>query len=143
MVCYLVSPGPGLPAAVLLLRPGLGSGLLSTVLLVWLGPVPRPTSLGYVLSRFPSSYFWNFYSRLWLFSSIIDHRSLLNSCFQDSFDVTLACADVRSDFRGTNCYCSGPRLPAQPCLYAGSHLSLPALQGQASGNFALNFHVSF
>ena len=39
--------------------------------------------------------------------------------------------------------CSGPRLPAQPYLYAGSQLSLPALQGQASGNFALNFHVSF
>ena len=39
-----------------------------------------------------------FYSRLWLVSSIIDHRSLLNSCFQDSFDVTLVCADVHFGF---------------------------------------------
>ena len=40
----------------------------------------------------------DFYSRLWLVSSIINHRSLLNSYFQDSFDVTLVCAYVDFGF---------------------------------------------
>ena len=40
----------------------------------------------------------DFHSRLWLVSSIIDHRSLLNSYFQDSFDVTLVCVYVHFGF---------------------------------------------
>ena len=42
------------------------------------------------------------YSNLWLL--FLDHRSLLNSCFQDSFAVTLACAD----FVVSNCYLFRP-----------------------------------
>ena len=79
VVCYLVSPGPGLPAVVLLMRPGLGCVLLSTVLPACLGPAPRPTSTGYVFSRFPCSYFWIFTldSGWFLRSSIIDHCLIL------------------------------------------------------------------
>ena len=99
-VCYLVSRGPGFPAVVLLMRPGLGCVLLSTVLPACLGPAPRPTSTGYVFSRFPCSYFWIFTldSGWFLRSSIIDHQSLLNSYFQDSFDVTLVCDYVHFGF---------------------------------------------
>ena len=39
--------------------------------------------------------------------------------------------------------CSGPRLRAQPFLYASSRLSLPGFQGRASGNFALDLNVLF
>ena len=55
------------------------------------------SNLNRVITLSLSAYFWNVtlvsVDGAFPRSSIIDHQSLLNSFFQDSFDVTLACAD--------------------------------------------------
>ena len=154
---YLVSSG--LPAAVVLLKSGLTSGLISRALLVslspspslrvtrallvWLGLLPSATCLGYVLPRISSSYFWDV--TLVSADGAFPRSSIIDHCLILAFRIHLMLLWPVMMLWFLTVICSGPHL--QEVL---SQSYLPALrlailgsQGQPAGNFALNIHVSF